>query len=49
MYRLVFQSTRPARGATLSASVISSSPYSFQSTRPARGATSPGGHYSLIL
>ena len=33
-----FQSTRPARGATLEAGRIVSTPL-FQSTRPARGAT----------
>ena len=41
--RLVFQSTRPVRGATRvwKASVIL---LSFQSTRPVRGATPPEGH-----
>ncbi len=35
----IFQSTRPARGATMEASVLSSMFIKFQSTRPARGAT----------
>ena len=38
--KFTFQSTRPARGATLAGEPVTYARAVFQSTRPARGATS---------
>ena len=42
MTKRIFQSTPPARGATLRDGRTSRPPQKFQSTPPARGATRPG-------
>ena len=46
---VMFQSTRPARGATLRDFIIEEHGVEFQSTRPARGATSITGFVRAMM